>query len=109
MKSFILNALLGATAVQAVSVESMAQLTAEAMIDTGDIKAGDPFYVRCPYVEYRANRLHVGAHVDIDGLQVASADDKTDDAVDFFFMFEDLGLPNNTLRARLWSPSDADR
>lgn len=112
MKSFIVNAIMGAAAVQAVSVQTMSQVTAEAMRFGGSIDSGDAIYVNCPFKKNKSkdySGLHDSANVDIDGVQVATADDKEDDDVNFLFMFENMGLDNNTMRARLWIPNDADR
>ena len=101
MKSFIVNAIMGAAAVQAVTVQSMTQLTSESERRfSSQIDAGDPLYVHCPYVRYEekdSSGIHDSAHVDIDGLQVATTDDKMDDPVDFLFFFENLGKANNVM------------
>ena len=100
MKSFIVNAIMGAAAVQAVSVQSMSQLTSQSGRFSSQIDAGDAIYVHCPYVRYDgddSSDLHNSADVDIDGLQVATADDKTDDPVDFLFNFENMGKANNVM------------
>ena len=101
MKSFIVNAIMGAAAVQAVSVQSMAQLTSEAERRfSSRIRTGDAVYVNCLYTRYKeddSSDLHDSAEVDIDGLQIATADNKTDDPVDFLFFFENMGLPDNTM------------
>ncbi len=92
---------MGAAAVQAVSVQSMAQLTAEAERRfSSRIRTGDALYVHCPYINYEeddTSGIHDSANVDTDGLQIATADNKTDDPVDFLFFFENMGLPDNTI------------
>ena len=99
MKSFIQYALLGMAT--AVSVENMAQLSAEAGQYTRSIKAGEPIFVRCPYTTYRRKRLHINANVAIDGVQIASDANVTTDDVDFFFVFEGMGISNNGIVASL--------
>ena len=107
MKSFFTKALLGVAAVQGARVSIMSQSTAEAeaesQISTPNHKAGKSEYIRCPYNDNMKDRLHNGLHVTIDGVQTATADNKTDDPVTMYFSFEDMGLENNNLRGRLYS------
>ena len=107
MKSFIINALMGVAAVQGVSVESMAKLSAQ--INSSRITAGKPIYVRCPFIKNTRNKVFLNTSVSIDGEQVASADNKTDDPVNFLFSFKNLNAPVNTVRVNLWKPSDGVR
>ena len=44
----------------------------------------------------------------INGVQTASADGKTDDPTTMYFSFEDMGLSNNNIRARLYSATGRD-
>ena len=64
--------------------------------------------MRCNYNDNRDDRVHNGTNATIHGIQTASADDKTDDPVTMWFSFEDLGLDDNTVRARLYSATGRD-
>ena len=67
MKSFFVKAILGFTAVQAVTVGNMAQT--EARISKKVIQEGQNIFVRCsPFNKNFDNELHKGAKVSIDGL-----------------------------------------
>ena len=96
---------MGIAAVQAVSVESMAQLAAK--IDNSAIKEGQEIFVRCGVFNKNTdNRHHRKAGISIDAVQVATADDKTDDEVVFLIALRNMKEKNNTVRATIWTPSD---
>ena len=102
MKNFFINAILGVAVVQGVTVSTMSQCASTAMISS-DISSGDSVFLNCPYNDNRKDRVHTRAHVTIDGMQTATADDKVDDPVTMWFSFEDMGLKDNTIRGRLYS------
>ena len=106
MRSFFVHAILGIAGVQAITAESMVQT--EARISKKVIKAGQELFVRCtPFNKNFDNALHKKSTVSIDGLQTATAKNKTDDPVNFIIGVRNLGLPNNSIRVRIWQPSDA--
>ena len=98
---------MGIAAVHAASVENMAQLAAK--IDNSAVKNGERIFVRCKYDKNSKNRFHRKASVSIDGLQVATAPNKTDDEVNFLIALRNMRTNNtdgNTVRVRIWQPSD---
>ena len=105
MKSFFTMALLGVVAVQGISVSSTAEQGNRNKNErdlSDSIKEGKSVIVSCPYNDNRKDKLHNGLSVAVNGMQTASANDKTDDSVEFWFSFEKLGLKDNTVRARLY-------
>ena len=105
MKSFFTMALLGVVAVQGISVSSTAEQgrrSRNARNMNDQVKEGKSVIVSCPYNDNRKDKLHNGLTVKVNGMQTASADNKTDDNVEMWFSFEKLGKDNNTVRGRLY-------
>ena len=113
MRSFFVSALIGATAVNAISAENMAQMEAKPVRlanSVNEIKTGDVLYARCPYTQNYKSRTHWRANADTDLYQVATADAKTDDDVEAFFSFENMGLnSDNVVQATLHKVSTTSR
>ena len=100
MKSFFTKALMGVATVNAIGVESTSQ--ANALQATDGFSAGDSVIVRCVYQDGTDDRDHNGGSIQIGGIQTASADNLTTDPVSMWFVFRSMGIPDNTIRARLF-------